>query len=271
MAQPSKLEELLAAGIGCKSSHPSPKTLTTKQLKPALGTVSPVTDNLFLAINGRMTNAHRAGLIDVMVIECLGFGRAVTDTPSGRFAVQEYKAVSETYAAIQSYASKVCGKNRSIAGTLAGTSILRPAFDDDKVPALLSYSFFSYGSRGGLDTVNVAGKSFPRTQLNPRLIRSSIHGICAQLQDGTFTAGFPTDRKIRIGLPRILGGIGGVFFADLLDVLTAITAEYPTFEFYVFSNTKPDDAVVVGVDVPKTRRKPRASNKKNASKDQAKR
>ena len=265
MAQLSKLEELLSSGIGGKSAEQTSaqRTLHLQQVKSALGTVSPVSENLFLAINGRMTKSHQAGLIDVMVVECLGFGKSIASTPSGRFADQEYAVAAPTYNAIREYAKKVRG-TRSVAGTLVGSSILRPAVDDGKVPALISYSFFAYGSRGGQDTVTIGGKPFPRTQYNPRFVRNAICGICKQLTSGTFCASYPAGRKIRIGLPRILGGIGGILFADLLELLSSITSEFPAFEFYVFTNSQPDDAVVVGVEPPKVRRKTneRSSEKK---------
>ena len=270
MAHLSKLEELLSAGIGSKSHLKKEKVLSQQDVKPALGSVlSPVSDNLFLAINGRLTQAHRSGLVDVMVIECLGFGKDVKSTPSGRFADQEYSVVAPTYNAIKDYARKVRGP-RSVAGTLVGTSILRPAFNDDKVPALISYSFFSYGSRGGQDTITIGGKAFPRTQCNQRLVKTAIHGLCKQLTSETFKDSYPTDRKVRIGLPRILGGIGGILFTDLLDMLAPITSEFPQFEFYVFSNSQPDAAVVVGVEPHKSRRKFNARGKKTSGKVPAK-
>lgn len=270
MAQLSKLEELLSSGIGSKVEIPTntkTRTIQSQQLTAKLGTVAEMGDNLFLAVNGRMTEAHKAGLIDVMVIECLGFGKDVKSTPSGRFADTEYPAAaSSTYNAILDYAKTVRG-DRSVAGTLVGTSILRPVSSaSDKVPALLAYSFFSYGSRGGRDMVSVGGKSFPRTQFNLRIVRTAIAGLCHQLRSGSYKESYPTDRKIRIGLPRILGGIGGIMLADLLDHLVPITAEYPEFEFYVFSNSQPDDAVVVGVEPPKSnRRKSNARGKKKVS------
>lgn len=266
MAQLSKLEELLSTGIGSKSTVKKEKVLTPHDVKPAFGSVlSPVSDNLFLAINGRLTQAHRAGLIDVMVVECLGFGKDVKSTPSGRFADQEYSVVSPTYDAIKNYAKQVRGP-KSIAGTLVGTSILRPAFESSVAAALISYSFFSYGSRGAQDTITIGGKAFPRTQYNARLVKTTLHGLCRQLNSNTFKFPVPEGRKIRIGLPRILGGIGGILFADLLDLLASVTAEFPQYEFYMFSNAQPDAAVVLGVAPTKSWRNTNARGKKTPSK-----
>lgn len=260
MANVTKLEELMSIGVGGKSNHqPSKRPRPTEGLqgagrelvRRAIGeSMTPVAENLFIAVEGRQTAALRAGLFDVFVVESFA-GAPFPSSPTERFLKADFPNTCAQYGSIIQYARSEVSSNVLMDGTptaeyLIASSLLLPLGNHS---VTLAYSFFEYGAdiRRAINDRNMKDAA-AKGQKQPRpLNRVTVENIFKVFASIARQAASLTPRngqRLAIGMNRIYGGTSGMLMHDLLRILTEVAALYPHIDWFIISPKNPDDAVL---------------------------
>lgn len=260
MANVTKLEELMSIGVGGKSNRqPSKRPRPTEGLqgagrelvRRAVGdAMTPVAENLFIAVEGRQTAALRAGLFDVFVVESFA-GASFPSSPTERFLKADFPNTCAQYGSIMQYARSEVSSNVLMDGTpvaeyLLASSLLLPLGNHG---VTLAYSFFelSAEARRAVNDRNVKDAA-DKGQKQPRpLNRVTVENIFKVFASIARQAAGLTPRngqRLAIGMNRIYGGTSGMLLHDLLRILTEVAALYPHIDWFIISPKNPDDAVL---------------------------
>ena len=190
------------------------------------GKVKELGPNLFHCVRGRQFDALTDGL-HVAVIESY-LNQDLASTPSGSYALARY----ENSPTLQRMYSNAVAHGTA---ALGAAPILKLG---DRLTAV-AYMFLELGrAEGQADRRKIDGKWKPLRRYNPALLRSCFKSMCGQLKQA-----YP-DQELRIGLPRLYGGVAGLHFDHLVQVLRPITSLYPEYKFFIFTSSTPDGSLV---------------------------
>ena len=241
----SLMDQLLANGIGSLAG--------TNKVKEAPAAIE-VAPGIFTRTNYRMPKALINGEIDIASIECLS-NTPWGGTPSSKFFSSDFgegftAGIEGFIAGARHYAAENCIDFHEM--MLGKSFISRTGGSRNKLIAL---SFIGRGqSPDKPGFVTIDGKRRVLSQFHRDAFRKSMLNLFSQVLTSESTEQIRKEaeaegRAIRIGLPRMLGGSGGIYFNALLKELTNIKPE--GIELYLFIPEQPNRAVAVGIHVNK--------------------
>lgn len=261
MANKTKLEELMSIGVGGKSNRPAtnrPRPADGLQgagreiVRRAIGeSMTPLAENLFMAVEGRQTAALRAGLFDVFVVESFA-GATFPSSPTERFLKADFPNTVSQYGSITQYARNTVASDGATdvatasAEYLLASSILLPLGNHG---VTLAYSFFELGAdaRRAINERNIkAAAASDQKQPRPlnRVTVENIFKVFASIVRQVESVTPRNGKRLAIGMNRIYGGTSGMLMHDLLRILAEVAAQHPQIDWFIISPKNPDDAVL---------------------------
>lgn len=232
MVDQSKLEQLVASGIGGGRSMDVDKEAARHEIGRQFGTITPLSANVFMC-TGRQVQALQHRNIDLLVIETMP-NLAWGATSSSRYISSDYPSMNVMYENFLTSASKALGKKWR--EEMVGCNFIMPLPARKANPPLVSFSFVDMGPCGGRaapDPKTGAFRFAPRFKLDvfDRLMVNLFKQALSNEQIKSRAEG----RKIRIGIPRLYGSVGGVYAARLFELMVEAAAPHAdTVELYLF-------------------------------------
>lgn len=273
MVDINKLQELVNNGVGSKAARretqrPKDDALAASAMvKRGMGEIQTVSDNVFVCVGGISGAAVRAGLIDVVGVECMPRGKWAT-TPSSKFIGQDFPSAKDSYLKLTALMKRHAEEHaQDYVTMISGMSLLAPlkVGADRADQPMVAYMFADYGPHGdSRDFSTSKGNLAPRPRFHRDVFESCFAGLSNQVKS---LPKFQTlGRPVRVGLPRLYGAIGGVRFMQLVELVTKAAEAYPEIEFYLFASKTPDGALICPTDIhrhpkgaKKNFRKPRSN------------
>lgn len=235
MVEQSKLEQLVAAGIGGGRHELGLADAAKHEITKQFGNISPMSGNVFMC-TGRQVQALQHRNIDLLMIEVMP-KLAWGSTSSSRYISADYPSMPSMYDSFLTSVKKQLGADKW-AQQVLGCNFIVPVPARKAKPPLISFSFVDMGPRGnGSDTVfdrNTNTRSFaPRFKME--VFDALMSNLFSQALSNATILERAAGRKIRIGLPRLYGSVGGVYAARLIELLVEAAAPHmDTVELYLF-------------------------------------
>lgn len=243
MVDQTKLEQLLANGIGGGRDRNMEIPAAQHEIKRQFGTITPLSSNVFMC-TGRQVQALQHHSIDLLMVEAMP-NLAWGATSSSRYVTADYPSMTKMYEGFLATAKRQLGQNWR--DQLLGCNFIFPLPARKANPPLVSISFVDMGPCGARCAPNPATgvpKFAPRFKMH--VFDNLMSNLFRQVLGNADILEKSKGRKIRIGVPRLYGSAGGVYAARLFELLVEAAAPHAdTIELYLFVPVdNPDKALV---------------------------